>query len=68
MTATFLAAVLRPFFLLAVLGALLFIRYAIIWWWPEGKVKRFLLTDLDRTKRRRHDTGRQGPAHKLLQQ
>lgn len=41
--ATFLAALLRPFVLLAILGALLLVRYCVIWWMPECKLKRILL-------------------------
>ena len=49
----FLSALLKPFVLLAVLGFLLCIRYAVIWWWPEGKVKRFLLQRVGDTDQRR---------------
>lgn len=44
----FLAALLRPFILLVLLGCILLpIRYAIIKWWPEGRVKRLLLYRVD---------------------
>ena len=38
-----IAALIKPFALLAFLGLLLCIRYAAIWFLPEGRVKRLLL-------------------------
>jgi hypothetical protein len=34
---------LKPVFLGLFLGFALFFRYAVIWWMPEGKLKRWLL-------------------------
>ena len=51
-----LAMLLRPFVLLAILGSLLCVRYAIIWWFPEGKVKRLLLYRVSE-ERKRHSNG-----------
>ncbi len=41
-----LPIVLRPFVFLASLAALLFICYLIIWYMPEGTLKRILLIDV----------------------
>jgi hypothetical protein len=41
--ATFLAALLRPFALLLILGALLAVRHAVMRWMPPGWLKRLLL-------------------------
>jgi len=41
-----LALILKPFVLLASLTCLLFIRYLIIWFMPECKLKRVLLTEV----------------------
>ena len=38
-----IALLLKPFVLLAFLGLLLVVRYAVIWWVPEGRLKRLLL-------------------------
>lgn len=37
------AIILKPFILLTALGLLLCVRYAVIWWVPEGRLKRLLL-------------------------
>lgn len=47
--ATYLAILLKPIILLLFLGVLLFVRYAVIWWVPEGKLKRLLLLRVERT-------------------
>lgn len=67
MSATFYAALLKPVALLLFLGALLCVRYAIIWWMPEGKLKRFLLIDVSSPDSRRDHRPRQGGVRKLLQ-
>ena len=41
-----LALILRLFALLAFLTCLLFIRYFVIWYMPECKLKRILLIDV----------------------
>jgi len=43
----FLAQLLKPFALLAILGGLLLCRYLVIWYWPEGRLKRLLLLRVD---------------------
>lgn len=43
---TFIAAALKPFALLAILGGLLAVRHAVKRWLPEGKLKRLLLTEV----------------------
>lgn len=43
----FLANLLKPLVLLLGLGFLLLCRYMVIWWMPEGRVKRFLLRRVD---------------------
>lgn len=52
----FIATALKPVVLLIVLTALLVVRYCVIWFFPEGKIKRLLLLDIDRTGKRK--TGR----------
>ena len=43
-----LALLLRPLALFLILGCVLLpIRYAVIWWFPEGRIKRFLLLRVD---------------------
>lgn len=42
----FLATALKPFVLLAALGGLLAVRHAVMRWLPDGKLKRFLLTEV----------------------
>ena len=39
----FWAKLLQPFVLLVFLGFLLLIRYLVIWFLPDSKLKRFLL-------------------------
>jgi hypothetical protein len=41
-----LALIIRPFVLLAFLTCLLFVRYLVIWFMPECKLKRVLLIDV----------------------
>ena len=43
---TAIAMALKPFALLAVLTALAAVRYAVIKWMPESRVKRILLKDV----------------------
>lgn len=38
-----IAMVLKPFALFLILALLLCARYAVIWWFPEGRIKRLLL-------------------------
>jgi hypothetical protein len=38
-----IALMLKPLVLFLGLGVLLCVRYAVIWWFPEGKIKRLLL-------------------------
>ena len=38
---------LRPFALLAILGGLLCVRFAVARWWPDGRLKRLLLLRVD---------------------
>lgn len=38
-----IAMFLKPFVLLAFLALLLCVRYAVIWWCPDGWFKRLLL-------------------------
>jgi len=42
-----IAQLLKPFALLVILGGLLFCRHLVIWYWPEGKLKRLLLLRVD---------------------
>jgi hypothetical protein len=43
----FLAALIRPMLLFVVLACILLpIRFAVIRWIPDGKLKRFLLTEI----------------------
>ena len=59
----FLAQVLKPFALLAILGGLLLCRYLVIWYWPEGRLKRLLLLRVDyagQAERRRSRNDAQG--------
>ena len=44
----FWAKLLQPFALLAWLGALLLVRYLVIWFMPESKLKNLLLLRVDR--------------------
>lgn len=46
MMATFLAALLRPFVLLMILGGLLAVRHAVMHWMPDGRIKRLLLREV----------------------
>lgn len=47
-----LAMLIRPLLSFVVFACILLpIRYAMIWWFPEGKVKRFLLTEIKQSKR-----------------
>jgi hypothetical protein len=39
-----LAMFLKPFMLFGFLVALLCVRFAVIRWFPEGRIKRFLLS------------------------
>jgi hypothetical protein len=49
----FLAALLRPLLLFVLLGCILLpVRWAVITFWPEGRVKRFLLTPIDGERRK----------------
>lgn len=44
----FLTALLRPVLLFIVLACIcLPARYAVIWWMPEGRLKRLLLRRID---------------------
>lgn len=44
MSSAFLVALAKPFFMLVVFGLILLpIRLAVQRWWPDGRVKRFLL-------------------------
>jgi len=48
----FWIAALRPFLLFFVLACIcLPVRYAVIWWMPEGKLKRLLLRRVDQRGR-----------------
>jgi len=43
----FLAAFLRPVLLFVVLACILLpVRFAVMRWWPDGKVKRLLLREI----------------------
>lgn len=42
----FWAAALKPIFLLLALGFLLAVRYAVIRYMPEGRLKRILLLEV----------------------
>lgn len=42
-----IAQVLKPFALLLILGGLLLCRFLVIWYWPEGRIKRLLLLRVD---------------------
>ncbi len=44
--AIFLAALLKPIALLAILGALLAVRHAVIQWMPDSRLKRLLLKQI----------------------
>jgi hypothetical protein len=43
---TFIALLIKPFAALIFFGALLCVRFAVIRWWPESRLKRYLLTRL----------------------
>jgi hypothetical protein len=43
--------IVKPFVLLALLGALLLIRLAVIRWFPEGKIKKLLLIQVKKSWR-----------------
>ncbi len=43
----FLAQLLKPFVLLAILGGLLLCRYLVIWFLPNSRLKRLLLLRVD---------------------
>ena len=45
-----LALFLKPFVLLGFLGALLLVRYLVIWLCPEGRLKRLLLLRVEQRR------------------
>lgn len=47
MTPAFWAILLKPFFLLGFLTALLLVRYLVKWFMPECRLKRLLLLRVD---------------------
>jgi hypothetical protein len=56
----FLGMALRPILVFLVLACLcLPARFAVIWWMPEGKLKRFLLLDIRARANRKPSANRQ---------
>lgn len=56
-----LALAIKPFVLLAMLGFLLSIRFAVIKYFPEGRLKRFLLIRLNKPRSGRPDSSPAAP-------
>ncbi len=52
-----LALLLKPLFAFLFLSSCLLLRYLVIWFVPEGRVKRLLLTPLGKKARRDADIG-----------
>ena len=51
-TSFMIAMLIKPFAIFAVLAALVCVRYAVIKYFPAGRLKRFLLIRLDKAGRR----------------
>lgn len=56
-----LAIAIKPFVLLVMLGFLLCIRFAVIKYVPEGRLKRLLLIRLNKPRSRRPDGSAAAP-------
>lgn len=52
-TSLMIAMLIKPFAVFAVLSLLVCIRYAVIKYFPEGRLKRFFLIRLDKAGRSR---------------